>query len=148
MGFDNNGEDFIHRNTKSFREGPEDGWLRSGQQSKEYDKRYAKKSYMFPSGRTEWVQGSEDKALDILLNDYAERDIVVDDDKIARYIGKIYYTGLDRKIHRYIPDIYIISERKVIEVKSSFTYKIQSKTNLLKEKAVLEAGYRFEFMII
>lgn len=147
MGFDNN-EEFVHRNSKPFINGNDDGWLRSGQQHKEYDKRYTKKSYMFPSGRTEWVQGSEDKAIDILLNDYDERDIVVDDDKIARMIGKIYYTGVDRKIHRYIPDLYIVSERKIIEVKSSFTYKIQLKTNKLKEQAVLEAGYRFEFMIL
>lgn len=139
--------EFIYRNKPNHRQNNEDGWMRSGNTQK-YEQKFAKKSYTFPSGKIVWVQGSEPQALTILLNDYAESDIVVDDDAIARMIGKIYYTGLDRKIHRYIPDIYIISERKIIEVKSSFTYKIQQKTNELKEKACLEAGYRFQFMII
>jgi hypothetical protein len=142
-----NSSEFIHRNTKTYREGPEDGWQRSGNTQK-FEQKFAKKSYTMPSGKIVWVQGSEDKALTILLNDYAESDIVVDDERIARMIGKIYYKGLDGKVHRYIPDIYIVSERKVVEVKSSFTYKIQQKTNMLKEQAVLEAGYRFQFMII
>ncbi|MCK9574579.1 MAG: hypothetical protein WC979_01600 [Candidatus Pacearchaeota archaeon] len=140
--------EFVHRNTKTYREGPDDGWMRAGEIKKDDGNRFIKKSYTFPSGKHVWVQGSEPKALDILLNDYAESDIVVDDDAIARFIGKIYYKGLDGKDHRYIPDIYIISERKIIEVKSSFTYKIQSKTNNLKELACLKAGYRFEFMIL
>jgi len=139
--------EFVHRNSKSYREGPEDGWIRAGN-NKTPDKKFAKKAFTFPSGRVEFVQGSEDKALRILLYEYDERDLMVDDDKIARQIGKIYYRGLDGKTHRYIPDIYIISERKIIEVKSQFTYKIHEKTNKLKELACLEAGYRFEFMII
>lgn len=142
-----NASKFIHRNSKSYREGPEDGWIRAGN-NKPTDERFAKKSFTFPSGKIVYVQGSEDKALQILLNDYKESDIIVDNNKIARQIGKIYYTGLDKKLHRYIPDIYIMSERKIIEVKSKFTYKIHEKRNHLKKLACLEAGYRFEFMII
>jgi len=138
--------DFVHRNTKSYREGPEDGWIRAGN-NKSVDKRFSKKPFTFPSGRVVYVQGSEDKALGILIQDYRESDILVEDDRIARQIGKIYYKGLDGKTHRYIPDIYIMSERKIIEVKSQFTFKIHEKTNRLKERACLEAGYRFEFMI-
>jgi len=139
--------EFVHRNSKPYREGPEDGWIRSGNKTDPNAKRYRKKQYTMPSGKIVYVQGAEDKALNLLLYDYRESDILIDDDKIARQIGKIYYRGLDGKNHRYIPDIYIISERMIIEVKSSFTFKIQEKINRLKELACLEAGYRFQFMI-
>lgn len=139
---------FVHRNTQTYREGTDDGWIRSGTQTKQYDIRYAKKSYQMPSGKIIWIQGLENKALDILLNEYKESDIIVNDDQIARMTCKFYYIGLDKKIHLYIPDIYIVSERCVIEVKSPFTYKIQLKINKLKEQAVLAAGYRFKFMIL
>lgn len=140
--------EFIHRNTKTYREGPEDGWgRRDNSPINPKDNRFGYKQYILPSGKIVWVQGSEDKALNKLLLEYRESDILIEDDKITRQIGKIYYTGLDGKTHRYIPDIYIISERKIVEVKSSFTFKIQEKTNRLKQHACLDAGYRFEFMI-
>ena len=104
------------------------------------------KDYIFPSGKTVKIQGYENRALDILLKTYSEDDIVVGR-KILKITGDFIYK-LGDKIHRYYPDIFIVSENKIIEVKSSFTLDRQSNTNELKKNSVLEKGYRFEFMIL
>jgi hypothetical protein len=50
--------------------------------------------------------------------------------------------------HTYYPDLYIISENKIIEVKSEYTFKINEKKNLAKEKVCLQQGFKFEFYIL
>ncbi len=60
---------------------------------------------------------------------------------------RIWYIAEDGKKRKYYPDIYIISEQKIVEVKSIWTYKKELGRNLLKEKACLKAGYDFKFMI-
>lgn len=112
------------------------------------DKRFFKKPFQMPSGKIVMVQGAEDKALMNLLMTYRESDIVVGDEDIESAIGRIFYKGLDYKTHRYYPDIYVRSENMLIEVKSSYTYKIHEKINKLKEQACLASGYRFKFMIM
>lgn len=108
---------------------------------------YANKEYTMPSGKTVLVQGYEDRALDVLLEKYSESDILVDRRDIRERIGQITYE-LEGKTHQYIPDIYIISENLVIEVKSEWTYRINKDVNLLKRDAVLTKGISFEFMIL
>lgn len=114
----------------------------------ENDKRFYKKVYYMPSGKSVLIQGNEDKALNQLLQKYDESNLIVEDKNIENCIGIIYYKGLDGKTHRYYPDIYIRSENMIVEVKSSYTYKLQEKTNKIKELACVNAGYRFKFIII
>ena len=108
---------------------------------------YTSKEYVMPSGQKVLVQGYEDRALDTLLEKYDESDILVDRRDIRERIGQITYE-LESKTHQYIPDIYIISENRVIEVKSDWTYHINEAVNLLKRDAVLAKGISFEFMIL
>ena len=49
--------------------------------------------------------------------------------------------------YRYYPDIYIPSQKKIIEVKSPYTYQKQEEQNECKKKYVLGDGYQFEFWI-
>lgn len=104
------------------------------------------KNYVFPSGKTVKIQGYENRALDILLKTHKEDDIVVGR-KILKITGDFMYK-LGEKTHRYYPDIFIVSENKLIEVKSSFTLERQANTNELKKNAVIAKGYNFEFMIL
>jgi hypothetical protein len=111
------------------------------------DKKYQRKAYVFPSGRLEMVQGYEPKAIDeILAAGIHEDDIVVGNVKIEKHIGKITYVDTDNKEHQYFPDIYVISENKVIEVKSEYTlsrdFWINSKRN-----AILNSGIAYELKI-
>ncbi len=109
---------------------------------------YKWKIIKFPSGRIEKVQGYEPQAIDELLkNGYDENDIVLSNKEIEKYIGKIFYTFKD-KMHRYYPDIYIISENKIIEVKSKYTYNYHLQMNLAKQKTCLDKGLKFEFNIL
>lgn len=59
---------------------------------------------------------------------------------------KISYK-LNQKEFKYYPDIYIKSENKIIEVKSSWTYEKNLVKNILKALATMKLGYSFEFWI-
>ncbi len=106
-------------------------------------KRY--KEFIFPSGRIEKVQGYEPQCLLYLLNieKIKEDDIVLkkcEKPKI-RYLFK-------NKIKFYFPDIYIQSQNRIIEVKSTWTYKKDLEKNSSKKEACIEQGYKFNFYIM
>lgn len=109
---------------------------------------FKQKSYLLPSGKEVKIQGYENKALDLLLKTYSEIDILVNDKEIEKRIGEIWYKDENNKQHRYFPDIFIISENKIIEVKSDWIYNKNKKINILKQKSCLDTGFKFEFMIL
>lgn len=98
-------------------------------------KAYSTKSYTLPSGKVILVQGYENKCMDRYLVEekYSEEDIVMADFCIPYVLN-----GVNRK---YYPDIYIKSENKIIEVKSTWTYKLGYERNIAKWKAAVDAGY-------
>jgi predicted nucleic acid-binding Zn ribbon protein len=104
------------------------------------------KEYVLPSGRVVKVQGFENLALDKLLETYKEEDLIIGTKEIKSVIGRIDYI-FEGKTKIYHPDIYIVSENKVIEVKSTYTIKVDVEKNEAKRKAVLDKGMNFEFMI-
>ena len=105
------------------------------------------KLYTFPSGKIATLQGYEPIAIDILLKTYNENDILVESKEIEYRIGKIIYNA-NGKLHRYYPDVYIISENNIVEVKSKYTYLQNLEINNLKQNACINAGFNFEFMIL
>lgn len=108
---------------------------------------YNHKKYTLPSGKDILVMGNEPLVLDQLFSVYDESEIAIQGD-IEKYTGKIFYAGPDNNEHIYIPDIYIIPENKIIEVKSQFTYNINPEINELKKNACINSGIDFEFIII
>lgn len=107
---------------------------------------YKRKPYTFPSGKVVQIQGYEWKCLDeLLLNDYKEEDIVVGNVEISEKIGSICYE-VNGKTHRYYPDIYIISENRIIEVKSTYTVKKDPQINNKKE-AALKKGLKYSLKV-
>lgn len=103
---------------------------------------YLKKEYTLPSGKIELVQGYEDFEIDRLLTIYNEDDLILNQlDK-----PEIWYEYKGKKC-RYIPDIYIPKDNKIIEVKSTHTMKLHIERNWLKKKKCIELGYDFEFRI-
>jgi len=107
---------------------------------------FKRKQFIFPSGKIIYVLGNEPLALQTLLETYSECDIIAGSDlKLA-----LSYTNLKNKKSRYYPDIYIPKDNLIIEVKSRWTYSGKPEwleSNLLKQKACLDAGYNFKFMI-
>lgn len=103
---------------------------------------YKPKEYTLPSGVMINVQGYENIALDILLKEYKEEQIIVCGKK---YFFKYLYKD---KIRTYYPDIYIPGEKLFIEVKSPYTLNIDYDKNLVKRNIIIENGYNHKFMII
>lgn len=109
---------------------------------------YKRKIFVFPSGRVEKIQGYEGFALNELLSKgYKEEDIVVSNKEIEKYTGIIWYTDSEEKKRKYYPDMYIVTENKIIEVKSKYTYETNISVNKEKRKASELLGIYFEFWI-
>lgn len=100
------------------------------------------KKYILPSGNTCNVQGYEPYALNILFKTYKEDEIKTNRKDIPKI--KYEYNG---KVGYYFPDIFIEHEKRIIEVKSTWTYEINLNINLAKAEATKQLGYIFEFWI-
>lgn len=105
------------------------------------------KTYTFSSGKEIQCQGYEPWALNILVEKYGENDILCDNDMAKSDLIPQFWYEYDGSKHRYYPDICIISEKKIIEVKSTHTAKIEPEIIELKMESVLNAKYEIELWI-
>jgi len=103
---------------------------------------YKSKKYITPTGKQYIIQGYEHIALDELFQQYSDNDIIIG----KSIVPQINYTYNDNK-KVYYPDIYIPKENKIIEVKSTWTYKIQLDKNTCKANKCKSLGYIYEFWI-
>ena len=110
-------------------------------------KRFKRKEYIMPSGKIYSLQGYENFTLDLLLKTHTEEDLVIKCKEIENFIGRIWYTGEDNKEHRYFPDLYCISENKIYETKSDYTFSKEYNENMLKMSATKNMGIEFVFNI-
>lgn len=100
------------------------------------------KKYTLPSGAVRLIQGYESFALEDLLKQNTEDEIVSE----RKYIPKFQYT-INNKVKYYFPDIYLPNTKTIIEVKSSWTYE-KDKDKLNCVKGVIEnEGYTFMIWI-
>lgn len=97
------------------------------------------KSYNLTDGTTIKYQGYENLAFDIIFNDWEllPADIIVERTKVP----EIWWVDDTNKKRRYYTDIYIPFENLIIEVKSTWTYKIEEKITQQKLLAAKEIGY-------
>ena len=111
---------------------------------KQQKNKYKRKEIELPSGNKVKLQGYEPfTLLNDLLFKYSVDDIVMG----TTNMPEIWYFGLDNKKHRYFPDFYIPKDNLIIEVKSTYTMKLQLEKNFLKKNRCLEMGFDFEFRI-
>ena len=104
---------------------------------------YCKKEFIFPSGKTEFVQGYEHFALNELLKleNVKENEIIIG----TKNVPKIWYKDHNDMLHRHYVDIFIPSKNLCIEVKSIWTCK---KSNVfIKQDAGKELGYNYEIWV-
>lgn len=124
------------------------GKKRRGRQFKKY------KQYAHTVGDREvLVQGYEPQALDYLTN---ELDILPSDIRCEAEFGdsldiRYKYRG---KMRTYYPDIYVISKRLIVEVKSTHTLGLhgnkQRGWSMTRAKAIAchEKGYKFMLLLM
>jgi hypothetical protein len=103
---------------------------------------FKKKEYTLPSGKTIVYQGYENVALDELLKTFKEDELTNDVKQMPKFMYEF-----EGKTHRYYPDLYLPAEKKIIEVKSPYTYNKQVEQNHCKRDQVMADGYTFEFWI-
>lgn len=106
---------------------------------------YKMKAYTFPSGRIDMVQGNEHLALDELLHreKVSETDIVTQRSKVP----VCWWQDENGKRHRYFVDIYIPSQNRCIEVKSTWTAEKKKDCIFLKQDALQKAGFKCEIWV-
>jgi hypothetical protein len=104
---------------------------------------YYLKEYTLPSGNIIKIQGYEHFALNELLKNFNENDIITG----CKNVPTIWYNDESGKKHRHFVDIFIPSQNKCIEVKSTWTFKKQKEIVLLKKLTGKELGYLYEIWV-
>ena len=106
---------------------------------------FRKKEYTFPSNKIIEIQGYESFALDeLIINEKIdESDIITG----IQNVPVIWYNDENGKKHRHYVDIFIPSQNKCIEVKSTWTYEKQIDIVLLKQNAAKELGYKYSIWV-
>ena len=108
----------------------------------EYHRRFQYKPYSLPSGKIVKLLGYEPVFLNYLLTKFNESEIIIGYDVYLKIKCKYVQSG---KVHRYIPDFYIEKLNLVIDVKSTYTYKLADPK---KRKSVQEKGFNFIYAIV
>jgi len=106
---------------------------------------YKIKNYKFPSGNKILCQGYEPFALDNLIkdNNINENDIIT----TRKLVPEIWYNDENNKKRRHYVDIFIPSQNKCIEVKSTWTAGKKKDCVFLKQNAAKELGYNYEIWV-
>ena len=92
------------------------------------------------------IMGYEGYVYNKLIELTSFDNIVYGSKRIREHTTMFNYTinSINRK---YYPDFYLVKQRKIIEVKSSYTYKADFDKNIAKAKACVDNEYSFEFWI-
>ncbi len=106
---------------------------------------YKLKNYIFPSGKIIKIQGYENFAIDYLIQNenINENDIITG----PKNVPEIWYNDKLGNKHRYYVDIFIPSQNRCIEVKSTWTAEKNKEKVYLKQNASTELGYVYDLWI-
>jgi hypothetical protein len=113
-------------------------------QAQNQHKAYKRKEFGMPSGDIRIVQGAEPFALrDLLEGGYTEDQIETN----REHVPRIQY-DCNGKQKYYFPDIFLPHENKLIEVKSTWTYKTDWDKKLkYQQQSCKDQGYAYEIWI-
>ncbi len=104
---------------------------------------YLSKDYVTPNGDIRQIQGYENYALDKLMSLYNESDIVTG----RTNVPVIWYVDKEGIKHIHYVDIMIISEKKFVEVKSTWTFEKDKDYIFLKQEAGKKLGFEYEIWV-
>ena len=97
-----------------------------------------------PSGKIELVQGYEPFALKELIDlNIEESDIITG----SKNVPIIWYNDKNGKKRRHYVDIFIPSQNRCIEIKSTWTAKKKQDSIYLKQNAAKDLGYKYEIWV-
>lgn len=104
---------------------------------------FKSKNYIMPSGICVKVHGYEPYCLDDLLQSNIPETEILKGYKDMPYINYLY----DNKNRKYFPDIYLPSKNLLIEIKSEYTYGINTDLIFNKLYACMLQGYNVEIRV-
>ena len=106
---------------------------------------YKSYDFIFPSGRTERIQGYEH----YMLNELLQKENILEDDIIVsrKEVPPVWYEDANGKKRRYFVDCFIKSQNRSIEVKSTWTAQKKKDCIFLKQQALKDAGYECEIWV-
>jgi hypothetical protein len=105
---------------------------------------YKLKDYTLPSGNKIKIQGYENYAMDeILQNGILEEDII----NGCKNVPEIWYEDKNNIKRRHYVDIFIPSQNKCIEIKSTWTAEKKKDCIFLKQQAGKDRGYEYEIWV-
>lgn len=112
---------------------------------KSLHKAHKYKLFTFPSGNEIYTQGYEHFALRDMIDIHhiSEEDIVTN----RKDVPKLWYSDTNNKKHRHFVDIYIPSQNKCIEIKSSWTVNIEKSHVFQKQVAAKKEGFLYEIWV-
>ena len=106
---------------------------------------YNRKEYLFPSGKKISYQGFEHYALDnLIINEKIDESHIITG---CKNVPTIWYNDENNKKHRHYVDIFITSQNRCIEVKSTWTAEKKKDCIFLKQNAAKESGYKYEIWV-
>ena len=104
---------------------------------------YRYKSYIFPDGRIEMVQGYEPLTLNYLLSQSVDPSNI----RIKHLEKPIIEYDYNGSEHKYYPDVFLSNNNTIIETKSTWTWNNEVNKNKSKIKGVIESGYNMRIII-
>jgi len=122
--------------------------VRNVSQNKEISEKqqnaYKLKEYKLPSGKILKYQGYENYGLDMLI--YDEKVNENDIETGRTLVPELWYTYENDK-HRHFVDIYVKSQKRCIEIKSTWTFKKHKNKVFAKQEQAKKDGYIYEIYI-
>ncbi len=112
--------------------------------AKQRDSLKRTKNYTCPSGKQILLQGYEPRCMKLLLEDYEEEEILTDPEDMPEIW---YFNPNKQREARYYPDMYIPDQDLVIEVKSTWTLKMELERNLSKFEGAVKAGFKLHLYV-
>lgn len=108
------------------------------------------KTMILPSGKEIKYQGFEDAIIiQMLEQGVAEDDLYTESELCEKdLMPEFWYTTEDGKQHRYFPDLFIKSQNRFIEVKSTYTFELDPERVFQKLDCVFFAGYNVSLYIL
>jgi hypothetical protein len=106
---------------------------------------YKIKTFVLPSGKELKCQGYEPYGLKRLLEieNIEESDIITG----PKNVPHIWYEDENQKKHRHYVDIFIPSQNRCIEIKSTWTFAKKQDNIFLKQTAGKLLGYKYEIWV-